>query len=120
MKNGTPETLEEALKEIMRHVRIINELQKTVNEMWGVRMCTGMIPGILGDAQGEINVRRGIEEIEKALGKEAKFDNGYTRLKRLRYYGIEFVQYADDKTKTFVKAFGKPPKVVIVEDGNEA
>ena len=33
--------------------------------------------------------------------------------------GIEFRQYADDKTKTFVKAFGEPPKVRIVEDSEE-
>ena len=62
---------------------------------------------------------RGLEEIEKALGKEAKYSS-YSRLtKELRHYGIEFRQSADDRTKVFVKAGQKPPKVVIVEDAEQ-
>lgn len=113
-------TLEEALKELMSHIRAINTLEQTINENWGVKLISGYIPGVCGDAQGEINVRRGMEEIEKALGKEAKAENYFYNRKCLRHYGVEFIQYADDKTKTFVKAFGKPPKVQIVEDdGND-
>ena len=113
-------SLEEALKELMSHIRAINALEQTINENWGVKLISGYIPGIAGDSQGEINVRRGIEEIEKALGKEAKTEKYFHSTKRLRHYGIEFIQYADDRTKTFVKAFGKPPKVQIVEDDGNA
>ena len=118
MKNET-ETLESALKELMRLVRKINALEQDINEKYGVRMIAGYIPGIIGDATGEVTVRRGIEEIEKALGKEAHIERYMPNTKFLRHQGIEFRQYADDKTKTFVKAFGKPPKVKIVEDSEE-
>lgn len=118
MKNE-PETLETALKELMRLVRKINALEKDINDKYGVRMIAGYIPGMIGDATGEVTVRRGIEEIEKALGKEAHIERYLTNTKFLRHQGIEFRQYADDKTKTFVKAFGEPPKVKIVEDGEE-
>ena len=118
MKNE-PETLETDLKELMRLVRKINALEKDINEKYGVRMIAGYIPGLIGEATGEITVRRGIEEIEKALGKEAKIEPYFQNIKKLRVYGVEFLQYADDKTKTFVKAFGTPPKVKIVEDGEE-
>ncbi len=113
---GEPETLETALKELMRLVRKINTLEKDINEKYGVRMIAGYIPGMIGDATGEVTVRRGIEEIEKALGKEAKIEPYFPNTKKLRVYGIEFRQYADDRTKTFVKAFGEQPKVRIVED----
>ena len=115
MKNE-PETLETDLKELMRLVRKINALEQGINEKYGVRMIAGHIPGMIGDATGEVTVRRGIEEIEKALGKEAKIEPYFPNTKKLRVYGIEFRQYADDRTKTFVKAFGEPPKVRIVED----
>lgn len=111
-----PESLETSLKELMQLVRKINALEKDINEKYGVRMIAGYIPGIIGDATGEVAVRRGMEEIEKALGKEAKIDPYSPNIKSLRVYGVEFRQYADDKTKTFVKAFGKPPKVRIVDD----
>ena len=115
--NDRPETLEAALKEVIRHVRAINELEQEIDGTWGVRLVTSMIPGYIGDnSRGEINVRRGIEEIEKAFGKEAKLDPYIVRLKELRHNGIRFVQYADDKTKVFVKAGKEPPKVVIVEE----
>lgn len=118
MKNE-PETLETALKEMMRLVRKINALEKDINDKYGVRMIAGYIPGLIGDAAGEVTVRRGMEEIEKALGKEAKIEPYFPNIKKLRVYGVEFRQYADDKTKTFVKAFGEPPKVKIVEAGEE-
>ena len=116
---GEPETLETALKELMRLVRKINTLEKDINEKYGVRMIAGHIPGMIGDATGEVTVRRGMEEIEKEMGKEAKIEPYFPNVKILRVYGVEFRQYADDKTKTFVKAFGEPPKVKIVEDGEE-
>ena len=115
MKNE-PETLETSLKELMQLVRKINALEKDINDKYGVRMIAGYIPGMIGDATGEVTVRRGMEEIEKALGKEAKIEPYFPNVKKLRVYGVEFRQYADDKTKTFVKAFGDPPKVKIVED----
>lgn len=114
-----PESLETSMKELMRMVRKINALEQDINEKYGVRMIAGYIPGMIGDATGEVTVRRGIEEIEKALGKEAKIESYFPNTKKLRVYGVEFRQYADDKTKTFVKAFGEPPKVKIVEDGEE-
>lgn len=116
MKTKEPPTLETDLKELMRLVRKISALEKDINEKYGVRMIAGYIPGMIGDATGEITVRRGMEEIEKALNKEAKKEDFFTHIKTLRHQGIEFRQYADDKTKTFVKAFGKPPKVRIVDD----
>lgn len=116
MKNPTPDTLEGALKELIRHIRAIDELEKTIDENWGVRLVAGFIPGIVGDNRGEVNVRRGIEEVEKALGREAKPSDYSRYTKELRHNGIKFIQYADDRTKTFVKAGCNPPKVVIVED----
>ena len=111
-----PETLEEALKQVMHHIRMINGLENMINEKWGVLLVAGFIPSYVGDAKGEINVRRGIEEIEKALGKESKLSTYSRYTKELRHWGIQFTQYADDRTKTFVKAGCQPPKVRIVED----
>ena len=118
--NDNPNTLEEYLKELMRHIRIISNLQDTIDEKFGVNMVTGFIykPGNYQTA--DINVRRGIEEIEKALGKKAEYSSYSRTTKELRHYGIEFRQFADDRTKTFVKAGCKPPKVVLVdEEGQE-
>jgi len=119
MKRNEPSTLETALKELMGMVRKINALEQEIDEKYGVRMVAGYIPGMIGDASGEINVRRGIEEIGKALGKEAKTEPYFPNTKKLRVYGVEFRQYADDRTKTFVKAFMEPPKVKIVDDSEE-
>jgi len=118
MKSNEPSTLETDLKELMRLVRKINALEQDINEKYGVRMIAGYIPGMIGEATGEVNVRRGMEEIEKALGKEAKIEPYFPNTKKLRVYGVEFRQYADDRTKTFVKAFREPPQVKIV-DGSE-
>lgn len=112
------ETLEAALKELMRHIRCISNLEEEIDEKWGVRIRAGFIypPNTGWGYTGECHVIRGLEEIEKALGEEAKYSS-YSRLsKELRHYGIEFRQSADDRTKVFVKAGQKPPKVVIVED----
>ena len=116
MKNEKTETLETALKELIRHIRDINELENLIDEKWGVRLIAGFIPGYVGDSKGEVNVRRGIEEIEKALGRETRLSDYSRYTKELRHNGIKFIQYADDKTKTFVKAGCQPPKVRIVED----
>ena len=113
-----PETLECALKELMRHIRCISALEKEIDDQWGVRIRTGFIypPDSRWDYTGECHVIRGLEAIEQALGKEAK-PSGWSRLTReLRHYGIEFRQTADDKTKVFVQAGKNPPKVVIVEE----
>lgn len=119
-KKMQPETLEEALKDLMRHVRDINKLEHLIDEKWGVRMIAGTIPAIIDKTSADITVRRGIEEIEKVLGKEAKDDHYFRHVKELRYYGVTFIQYADDRTKTFVKAGCQPPKVQIVEDDGNA
>ena len=111
-----PESLETSLKELMRLVRKINALEQGINDKYGVRMIAGYIPGMIGDATGEVTVRRGMEEIEKALGKEAKIEPYFPNIKKRRVYGVEFRQYADDKTKTFVKAGKEAPKGRIVED----
>lgn len=115
-KAERPETLEAALKELMRHVRIIAELEKEIDEKWGVRMVCGCIPSNIDNASGDICVRRGIEAIGEALGDEVRFSNYSRYTKELRHRGIQFRQYADDRTKTFVKAGCEPPKVQIVEE----
>lgn len=110
------ETLELALKELMRHIRIIADLEKEIDDKWGVRLVTGFIPSNINNANGDINVRRGIEAVSEALGEEIK-DAKYSRYtKELRHRGIHFTQYADDRTKTFVKAGCEPPKIQIVEE----
>ena len=120
MKNEKPETLETALKELIRLIRNIGDLEKMIDEKWGVRLNAGFIPGYVGDNKGEVNVRRGMEEIEKALSREAKLSSFSRYTKKLRHNGILFIQYADDKTKTFIKAGCQPPKVRIVEDTEDA
>ena len=120
MKSEKLETLEAALKELIRHIRAINELEARIDEQWGVRMVSGYIPGVMGDEKGEVNVWRGMEEIEKALGREARFSSFSVYTIELRHNGIRFIQYADDKTKTFIKAGCQPPKVRIVEDTEDA
>lgn len=116
MKNEKSETLEMALKELMRHVRIIADLEKEIDEKWGVRLVSGFIPSHIDNATGEINVRRGIEAIGEALSGEVKISNYSRYTKELRHRGIQFRQYADDRTKTFVKAGCEPPKVQIVDE----
>ena len=115
-KNEKHETLEMALKELIRHVRIIADMEKEIDEKWGVRLVTGYIPSNIDKAKGDINVRRGIEAVAEALGEEVKFSSYSRYTKELRHRGIQFMQYADDRTKTFVKAGCEPPKVQIVED----
>ena len=118
MKCENLDSLEKSLKELMRHIRIIADLETGINARFGVKLITSMVPSTAFDAQGEVVVKRGMEEIEKALGKESKLEacSTFYRLLELRHYGIRFVQYADDKTKTFVKAWKEPPKIQIVED----
>lgn len=116
MKFDKLDTPEAALKELIRLIRNIGDLENMIDEKWGVRLIAGFIPGYVGDNKGEVNVRRGIEVIEKALGREARPSDYSRYTKELRHNGIKFIQYADDKTKTFVKAGGYPPKVRIVEE----
>lgn len=116
MKNKKCETLEMTLKELMRHIRIIADLEKEIDEKWGVRLVTGYIPSNIDHAKGDINVRRGIEAVGEALSEEIKLSRYSRYTKELRHHGIQFTQYADDRTKTFVKAGCEPPKVQIVEE----
>ena len=121
MSKAYPYTLEEHLKEIMRHIRCISNLEEVIDEKFGVRLRTGFIypPGNNMGSTADVHVVRGLEAIEEALGKEIK--PGYSRyVRELRYYGIEFRQHADDRTKVFVKAGCNPPKVQIVEDDSDA
>lgn len=113
------ENLEGALKDLMSIVRKAKSLQQEIDSRFGVRLHISNVPGYATDCSGEIIVRRGIEEIEKALGKEAKIDSYSVSTKFLRYQGIEFRQYADDRTRTFVRAWKEPPQVRIVEDEGE-
>lgn len=114
-----PGTLETDLKELMRHIRAISDLEQRINDEWGVTLRTSYISaknsGWLNKA--DVWVNRGLEAIEEALGEKAKTSNfsRYTRV--LRHYGVEFRQTADYKTKVFLKAWKDPPKVQIVEDG---
>lgn len=116
MKSEKYETLEAELKELMRHVRIIADLEEEIDKKWGVRLKTGFIPSNIDNAKGEIYVRRGIEAIGEALGDEVKLSSYSRYTKELRHHGIKFTQYADDRTKTFVKAGCEPPKVQIVDE----
>lgn len=111
-----PTTLADALMELMRLIRSIDRLQKQIDEQYGVRLVTGYVPGIGRETTGDVTVRRGIEEVEKAIGKEAKRDGLFNDMRMLRHYGIEFRQYADPKTKVFVKAYKEAPVPVIEED----
>lgn len=113
-----PETLETALKEMMRHIRCIGNLEQEIDEKYGVRLRAGFIypPGNNMGCTADIQVIRGLEAVAEALGKEVK-TSAYSRYTReLRYYGIEFRQHADDRSKVFVKAGCQPPKVQIVEE----
>lgn len=102
-------TIEEWAEDFKSYV---NELQMPRDDYKGIME-------YIDDQTADINVRRGIEAIEKALGKKAEY-SGYSRLtKELRHYGIEFRQFADDRTKTFVKAGCKPPKVVLVDEDDQ-
>ena len=118
VKKDDMESLESALKYLMSLIRVIRNVQKDIDDKWGVRLRTTYIPGIDGST-ADVNVRRGIEEIEKALEKESKIESYSYQTKVLRHQGIEFRQYADDKTKVFIKAGQVPPKVKIVEDKEE-
>ena len=117
-EKAAPETLKDAIKELIRLAKAINTLEQVIDENWGVQLIAGYIPGFVNGCKADIHVRRGIEAIEEALGKEGKYDAILqpNELRRLRYEGIEFTQYADKKTMTFVKAGKEPPKIVIVEE----
>lgn len=118
-KSEEQKTLRDMLAELMGMIRKIGKLQDEIDELYGVRMVTGFIPGMLDHGGGDINVRRGMEEVEKALGVESKVQSYSTFIKEIKYHGIHFAQYADEKTKVFVKAGKKPPKVVLVEEDEE-
>lgn len=118
MSRANPITLEENLKELMRNIRRISNLEAEIDEKFGVRLRASFIYPPGSGSTADVHVVRGLEAIEETLGKEAK--QGYSRyVRELRYYGIEFRQHADDRTKVFVKAGCNPPKVQIVEDGGD-
>lgn len=108
MKNKA-DTLEDAIKEIMRHARIIDDLQKTIKEQYGIKMNVQHIG--MFDATANIAMRNGIEEVCKIFGKEPKMDGLINWRKVFRHYGFEIWQSADDKVKHFTKAGEEKPKV---------
>ena len=121
MKDKTPETLESALKDMIRHIRVISDLETLLDENWGVRAYVFNIYNGR-DHKGDVTVKRGIEEIEKALGHTAEKKMGWSSAYlEMRHNGVKFTQFADEKTKVFVKAGKEPPKVRIVDDetGND-
>ena len=120
MKTEKPDTLEKALKETMSHARAISYLLQEIDDKYGVTLhMSNIYKDNRHGYRADFVVRRGIEEIEKALGKTAETLSYMRDTKQLKYYGIEFTAYADSKTKVFVKAFKEPPKIQIVEDDNE-
>lgn len=116
MKNEHSETLEDALKELMKHIRAIGNIEDEIDERWGVTMCPRFIFAASRGMSDEVIVRRGLEAIEEALGKKAKTSDWSRFRRELRHYGILFSQTADDRTKVFVKAGKEPPKITIVEE----
>ena len=116
MKNRGNETLQDALKELMRHIRAISGLEQEINEKWGVRMRTGFINPPGGYNTADVYVNRGLEAVAEALGGTVKQCDWSRYTRELRHYGVVFSQSADDRTKVFVKAGQEPPKVRIVEE----
>lgn len=117
-KSEEQKTLKDMLAELMGMIRKIGRLQDEIDELYGVEMVTGIQNASKWGA--DIVLHRGIEEVEKALGVESVISPYANFIRELRYQGIRFAQYADDKTKVFVKAGKEPPKVVIdVEEDEE-
>ena len=115
-KTESHDTLDGALRELMRMIRAIGNLEQEIDEKWGVSLKTGFINPPCGYRTGDVYVRRGLEAIEEALGEKAKTSDWSRYTRELRHYGVVFQQTADDKTKVFVKAGKEPPKIQIVED----
>lgn len=119
MTEKKPETLKEALDEHLQLLRDATRMAKYIDEKFGVTLGTSFI--VPNEVPMTILVDRGIEEIDNAY----RVKNGATLLYkpgeslRMVHEGFEFAQYADKKTGVFVKAGKKPPKVVLVEDGED-
>jgi len=61
------------------------------------------------DGTGKIHIYHGIDEVAKALDREAIEDNNFgTREKRFKYDWIEFLQLAERYTGEYRKAFDNP------------
>ena len=116
-KSEEQKTLRDMLAELMGMIRKIGRLQDEIDELYGVEM----VPGIPKASEwgADIVLRRGMEEVEKALGVESVIAPYTNFLRELRYQDIRFAQYADDKTKVLTKAGKEPPKVVLVEEDEE-
>lgn len=106
------ESLESAVKEIMSHMRQIDGIQKEIREKYGIRLTVQHI-GFFYQT-GEICVRNGINEVAKALEKEVVRSKYSRDRKEFKHYGVEFYQYADDKTKHFTEANEEEPTVEYV------
>lgn len=107
-----PKSLDEAVKCIMAHMRTINKLQDEIREQYGIRLHVERV-GFFNQT-GEISVRNGIDKVAEALNETVK-QSAYSRDRReFKHYGIEFYQYADDKTKHFTEANEEKPKVEYV------
>ena len=111
------ETLKDALRDMIRHIRAISDLETEIDERWGVTAYVFNIYSSKAHERADVTVKRGIEEIERAFEQTATKKDGWSApYLELRHNGVKFTQFADDKTKVFVKAGGKPPKERIVED----
>ena len=106
------ETLDGCLKEIMSHMRAIDTIQDMILEKYGIRVHVSNV-GMFCKT-GDICIRNGIDEVAKAFGQEAKRSPYSRDRKEYRHYGVEFYQYADDKTKHFTEANEQKPKVEYV------
>lgn len=106
------ESLECDLKDIMSYMRLIDGIQDQIREKYGIRMMVMQIGGAF--KTGMICMRNGIEEVAKALGEEPKHERHFGDSMTFRHYGVDFTQYADDKTKHFTKANEEQPKVEYV------
>lgn len=110
-----PETLEEYIDKIISHAKIISAMMDEVNAQYGVDFLSAYIRPM--DMPSSVSVRRGLEMIEKAMGKNAKQENADTySLRRMNYRNVQFSQYADVSAMTFTKAGEEPPMIEIVED----
>lgn len=106
------ESLENDLLDIMSYMRLINRIQDGIKEKYGIGMMVMQIGGAF--KTGIIVMRNGIEEAAKALGEEPKHERYFGDSMTFRHYGVDFTQYADDKTKHFTKANEEKPKVEYV------
>ena len=104
-------TLENSLEKLMALVQDVKNLEAEINDLFGVDLIVNMISS---GARCEIITIRGIEEVEKALVRKSKLEPLERLYRTIDLKNeIRFVQYAVDKSKTFVKAWEEPPEFVL-------